>query len=108
MATEFTPKKKSGFISKIKNYLLQGYIIRVDGKDDSPLEVIGRDSEGYLPSMGNIGQLWSEVKLIEELNCAHSNLYEVVDELKQVYSVRKVRCKGSGCCQYATHGYYLD
>ena len=108
MATEFTPKKKSGFISKIKNYLLQGYIIRVDGKDDSPIEVIGRDAEKYLPSMGNIGQLWSEVKLIEKINCAHSNLYEVVADLKQEYSVRNVRCKGSGCCQYATYGYYLD
>ena len=102
---KFTPTKKNSFKEKIKKYLLEGNIIRYDCIGDHPLEVFPRSFKNRLRNMGNIGQ---EKGCIESLNCAHSNLHEVVDELSTEYSVCKVSCQFSGCCQYSTYGYYLD
>lgn len=102
----FTPKKKDSIKETIKNHLLNGNIIRYDCRDETPLEVISRDCINILSRMHNIGQ--EAGVLLENISCSHSNLHEVVEELKADYSVRKVSCGCSGCCQYSTYGVYLD
>lgn len=102
----FTPKKKDSIKETIKNHLLNGNIIRYDMRDETPLEVIGRDCINSLSRMHNIGQEFGIV--IENICCSHSNLHEVINELSAEYSVRKVSCGYSGCCQYSTYGVYLD
>lgn len=102
---KFTPKKKSSFEDKIRNYLLEGYIIRYDMRDETPLEVMGREHLERLARMHNIGQ---EQGVIDEIFCAHSVLYKVKKKLEADYSVREVSCGYSGCCQYNTLGVFLD
>ena len=102
----FTPKTKDSFKSTIKNYLLSGYIVRYDFRDDKPIEVMARDAIKYLRSMHNIGMERNGV--VEEIYCDHNIVHEVMDELSANYSVRKIRCEWSGCCQYTTYGVYLD
>jgi len=102
----FTPIKKNSIKETIKNYLLNGYIIRDDGRDETPLEVIDRKYIKQMPSASNIGQAYCEI--VENIRCSHSNLYEVLHELKEEYSLRRVSCACSGCCQYATYANYID
>lgn len=102
----FTPTKKDSFESKIKNYLMDGYVIRCDGRDDKPIEVMVREVIKNLNTMRNIGL--EENGIVEKIYCSHEIFYKVVKELEQEYSVRKIGCGGSGCCQYYTKGYYLD
>lgn len=102
----FTPTKKDNFESKIKNYLMDGYVIRCDGRDDKPIEVMVREVIKNLNTMRNIGL--EKNGIVEEIYCSHEIFYKVVKELEQEYSVRKIGCGGSGCCQYYTKGYYLD
>ena len=85
---------------------MEGYIIRFDGIDEHPIEVISRDYTYKLPSMGNINQEYKHIKCT--LDCSHTNAENVLKELEKEYSLRKVHCGCSGCCQYATFGYYLD
>ena len=102
----FKPTKKNSFKETIKDYLLKGYVLRYDSQGENPLEVLSRDCVKGLSTMGNIGN--PKGYLVKNLFCAHSNLYEVMDELEAEYSVNKVSCTHSGCCQYATYGVYLD
>ena len=102
----FTPTKKSDVSKTIKNYLLNGYIVRYDGRDETPLEVMDRFFKPYLRSMHNIGQ--EKGNVLDEIHCGHKILHDVIDELRKDYSVSKVFCASSGCCQYATYGYYID
>ena len=102
----FKPISKSDTKEKIKNYLMEGFIIRVDGRDETPLEVISREHLKRLPHTSNIGQC--EVEVVEKIQCSHKLLYEVKAELSDDYSISCVSCSYSGCCQYATYGYYLD
>lgn len=102
----FKPKKKDTFTTKIKDYLMKGYIIRVNGIDTLPLEVVDRKFVPILGDTGNIGG--GSVDAVDKINCAHSVFYEVKAELSKEYSIREVDCKGSGCCQYHTKGFYLD
>lgn len=102
----FTPKSKDTFKSTIKNYLLNGNIIRYDFRDEKPIEVMARDAISFLHNMHNIGMERNLV--VEEIYCDHNILHEVMDELSTNYSVRKIRCEWSGCCQYTTYGVYLD
>lgn len=110
----FTPKKKSEFQDKIKKYLLEGYIIRCNSIETDPLEVIDRAHLGLIPNSGNIGSFdpgLGQKKgsgITEKIVCSHSNLHNVVAELKKDYSVSEVSCRHSGCCQYSTYAYYLD
>ena len=102
----FTPKKKNSFADEIRNYLLEGYIIRRDYRDETPLEVIGRGRIPNLPTMRNIG---SEDDIVEQrIHCSHTLFDEVIDELSKEYSVREIWCSWSGACQYSTYGYYID
>lgn len=101
----FTPSKKNSFKDKFKNYLLKGYVIRYDCIGDHPLEVFPREFKDELSRMGNIGNHKGFVELI---HCSHSNLHEAVEELEKEYSVTKISCAYSGCCQHSTYGYYLD
>lgn len=103
---EFTPKKKDSIKETIKKHLLNGNIIRYDFRDEQPLEVISRDCINDLPRMHNIGQ--EAGVLLENIYCSHNNLHEAITELSVEYSVRKVSCGYSGCCQYSTYGVYLD
>jgi hypothetical protein len=102
----FKPKKKLDFAMQIEKYLLDGYIIRYDCRDDQPIEVIGREHIKNLAHMGNIGQE-SRCNPIN-IYCAHGILHTVADKLGKEFSVRKVSCEYSGCCQYSTYGYYID
>ena len=102
----FVPKAKNSIKEKIKDYLMNGYILRYDFQENEPIEVMNRDLVKYVPTMHNIGQEKSSV--IENIYCSHSVLHEVTKELENNYSVRYVRCNGSGCCQYTTYGVYLD
>lgn len=102
---KFKPISKSETIAKIKSYLLDGFIIREDGRDETPLEVISREYVKNAPIMHNIGQ---EGRVLEEIDCSHELLYSVLDELEEDYSVRRVHCSGSGCGQYATYANYID
>ena len=101
----FTPVKKSTLKEEIKKHLLAGDIIRCDSRDETPLEVMPRERVPYLPSMGNIGH---ERTVIKNIQCSHDLLHETVCELEEEYSVSKVFCACSGCCQYAVHAYYID
>lgn len=105
---EFKPTKKGSFSNVIKEHLLNGDIIRYDFRDEKPLEVLLRTPSNikYLGSMHNIGM--ERDKVVEEIYCSHDVLHEVVAELSKTYSVRKVWCGYSGCCQYSTYGVYLD
>lgn len=103
---DFKPTPKNEVKEKIRDYLMKGYIIRYDFQDDNPIEVMNRDVVKYVPTMNNIGQEKSRV--IENIYCSHSVLHEVTKELENDYSVRDVRCRCSGCCQYTTYGVYLD
>lgn len=102
----FIPKKKVDIAAKLKNILLNGYIIRYDGQDQNPLEVMEREHIDRLPNMTNIGQERGRVK--ETIDCSRKILFKVVEELEKDYCVNNVSCLCSGCCQYSTHGVYLD
>ena len=80
----FVPKSKNSFKEKIREYIMNGYIIRYDFREEKPIEVI------------------------ENIFCSHNIVHELVKELEQDYSVRIIRCRYSGCCQYCTYGVYLD
>ena len=103
---KFVPKSKKNFVNQIKGYLLDGYVIRADFREDRPLEVMPRGVVHNLRTMHNIGMEKSFV--FEEIFCDHDILHELIKELKKDYSVRSVRCEYSGCCQYSTYGYYID
>lgn len=102
---DFKPKAKADYNKIIEHYLMNGYIIRYDFRDETPLEVMERDLAPRLHSMHNIGQ---ENAVWDRLSCSHDIIHEVCDKLSKEYSVRKVRCSFSGCCQYTTYGVYLD
>lgn len=102
----FKPISKSDTLAKIKNYLLEGFILRVDSRDETPIEVIDRAYIKQVPNMPNIGQFSGT--LTESINCSHELLHGIVKELKEDYSVRRVWCSFSGCCQYSTYAYYID
>ena len=105
----FTPKKKNNIETTIKDYLLKGYIIRYDMRDETPREVMSRSAIESLPHMGNIGdRYYSPRYTMSEIRCSHDLLHNIVDDLKKEYSVRKVFCASCGCCQYSTYGVYLD
>lgn len=109
----FIPTKKNDISEKIRNYLLNGFIVRYDGRAEKPIEVLDRRHKKNLHRLGNIGSYayktfhW-EYDVIEEIFCDHNILHNIVNELRNDYSVREVWCEGSGCCQYSTYGYYLD
>ena len=102
----FKPTPKKDITGKIKNYLLNGFIIRYDGCDETPLEVIDRQFVKSIHHSSNIGQC--EFPITEKIVCSHTLLHEVVTELRDDYSVSDVHCQYSGCCQYSTHAVYLD
>lgn len=102
----FVPQKKDSIKEEIKKHFMDGDIIRCDGRDDKPIEVIGRDFIKDLPTMRNIGM--ESDKVYKTINCSHKVFHEVVEELRKEYSVSDIWCSHSGCCQYATYGYYLD
>lgn len=103
--SNFFPKGKAEVKEKIKSILLKGKIIRYDGIEENPLEVMDRAYVNRLSHMSNI--LQANVP-VEKVHFAHSVLHEAIAELKNDYCVRKVSCEYSGCCQYATYGVYLD
>lgn len=102
----FKPISKSDTLAKIKNYFMNGFILRVDSRDETPIEVIDRTYTKQVANMHNIGQ--EKHIVLEEINCSHELLHDIVKELKKDYSVRKVWCSYSGCCQYSTYAYYID
>ena len=102
--TMFKPISKKDTIAKIKNYLLEGYILRNDARGESPIEVVSRELIDKVPTMGNIGT----VPTIEEIHCSRYLLFDAIVELEKDYSIRKVSCSYSGCCQYATYATYID
>jgi hypothetical protein len=102
----FTPKSKTSFKETIKIHFLNGDVLRADFRDETPIEVMDRKHALNLSSMSNICQEGDKVS--RKIFCDHHILHEVMDELRKDYSVREVRCQCSGCCQYATYGYYLD
>lgn len=103
---KFTPKSKNSFAETIKKHLMEGDIIRYDFRDETPLEVMTREVVNKLPHMHNIGQ--EDSCVFKKIHCSHDILHEVVSELSKTYSIRKVSCGYSGCCQYSTYGYYID
>ena len=102
----FKPKSKTSFKEQIKNALMRGDIVRRDFRDDQPIELMVRDAVRALPSMRNIG--YQNDAVYDRLYCDHDIVDEVIDELSKDYSIRKVHCAFSGCCQYTTYGYYID
>ena len=102
----FTPKTKDSIENKIKNALLDGYVVRYDFRDEEPIEIMVRECIPSLPTMRNIGL--EDKALIEKVYCSHDIIKRVFTELSQSYSVRKVWCGCSGCCQYSTYGIYVD
>lgn len=102
----FTPKSKSTIKEIIKNYLMEGYIIRYDFQEEEPLEILERDYIKYLPSMSNIGQC--AFPIVKKIDCSHKLLHDVKAELSNDYSIRSIRCGCSGCCQYTTYGCYIE
>ena len=109
----FTPQNKNDVRTKISNYLLNGFIIRYDFRDEQPIEVLYRKHIKDLPHLGNIGSyayhgFHREYSVAEEIFCDHEILHGIVKELREKYSVCNVSCGCSGCCQYSTYGYYLD
>ena len=102
----FKPKSKSSFKKVIKKHLLDGDIIRYDFRDEKPIEVMVRDAIGKLPYMHNIGM--EDNAVIETIFCDHDIVHEVVNELSTDYSISKIHCAYSGCCQYTTYGIYID
>ena len=74
MTMAFTPTKKTSVKDTIKNYLLKGYIIRRDFRDETPLEVMVRDLVKYLPTMHNIGQ--DKDAVMDRVYCSHNLLKE--------------------------------
>ena len=101
----FVPKKKTSVKDTIKNYLMQGFIARADSRDEKPIEIMGREKIGSLSTMRNIGL---EQDVMHNITCDRDTFREVIDELKEEYSVLEVSCGGSGCCQYHTNGYYIE
>ena len=85
---------------------MEGDIVRYDFRDEKPIELMVRDAIRNLPTMHNIGMEQSAV--YESIYCDHDIVHEVMEELSKDYSVRKVHCAYSGCCQYTTYGIYID
>jgi len=102
----FTPKRKTDIKDIIKNILLEGNIIRYDSREEKPIEVLDRKYINDLSDMGNIGSCCKPI--IENINCSHKVFHEVKSELEQDYSVKTIRCRNSGCCQYSTYGTYIE
>lgn len=103
---EFKPKTKKSFESIIKEELLKGNIVRFDGRDERPIEVMGRVHIKDLSTMHNIGMEKERVEM--EIFCSHDIARNVIAELGKTYSVRKIWCSYSGFGQYSTWGIYLD
>ena len=101
----FVPKRKTSVKDSIKNYLMQGFIARADSRDEKPIEIMGREKIGSLSTMRNIGL---EEGVLHNITCDRSTFREVIDELKEEYSVLSVSCGSSGYCQYRTDGYYIE
>ena len=102
----FKPIRKNSVKDTIKSFLLGGYIIRADHRDETPLEVIDRKYIGRMPNSPNIGQFED---VVTRIHCSHDNLYSVVKELEnEDYSMSRVFCACSGCCQYTTYAYSVD
>lgn len=102
----FVPTSKASFKKKIKDALMNGDIVRRDFRDEQPIELMFREASRSLPTMRNIG--YQDEAVYEKVYCDHNIVDEVIDELSKDYSVRKVHCAFSGCCQYTTYGYYID
>lgn len=102
----FTPKNRSSIKEDIKKVLLEGYIVRYNFIESDPLEVMDREYIKDLRMMGNIGQSFKPI--VKSVNMSHDLFQEVKEELKKEYSVRAIRCEGSGCCQYTTYGVYIE
>ena len=66
------------------------------------------EAEGFHVDTATDGNIGLEKEVVENINCSHKIFHKIVDELRKEYSVRDILCGGSGCCQYATYGYYLD
>ena len=77
----------------------------MDGRDEQPIEVFVRDAIKNLSTMRNIGLVQG---VCDKIYCSHDIMREVCNELAETYSIRKVWCSWSGCCQYSTYGYYID
>ena len=102
----FTPKSRSELKEQIRNIFLKGYIIRYNFIEDAELEVMDRQYINNLSMMGNIGQSW--MPIVNSFKFSHNLFQEVKSELAKEYSVKAIRCEGSGCCQYTTYGAYIE
>lgn len=102
----FIPMKKTNYAEEIAKHLLAGDVIRADSRDEMPIEVMVRECVPTLHTMKNIGM--EKNGIIKKINCSHTILHDVIENLKKDYSVRKVLCEWSGCCQYTTYAYFLD
>ena len=60
---------------------MNGFILRVDSRDETPVEVIDRIYIKQVSTMPNIGQFSGT--LTESINCSHELLHDIVKELKE-------------------------
>lgn len=110
----FTPTRKTNCIDALKKELKDGNIIRYDGYHSS-VEVLPRifidivhNSDNLFQHSGSLKDYYKdptqEKKTIE---IDRATLINTLKEIEGEYMVHKVRCEGSGCCQYSTWAAYL-
>lgn len=112
---KFTPKKKNDVVSQFKNALLEGNIIRYDGYHEC-VEVLPRTLMYEMSTADNLfqktGSLYSYYKspnyVMKAICISSSAMRDAIKEIEEEYVLSKVRCSGSGCCQYATYAIYLN
>ncbi len=107
METTFKPRKNLS--KEIKQHMLSGYGIKIDGGATDKILVIPRDQFGHMEvlhkQMANLG---SRTAVPGAFFLPRVNLKEIISELEgEGYTVNKKYCY-SGCCQYNTNMYYLE
>lgn len=115
MAKKFTPIKKNSVVAEFKAALMNGYIIRYDGYHDC-VEVLPRSLMGQMKNADNLfqhtGSLYSYYNSPsykeKSIKISGKALWDAKKEIEDEYSMTKVHCGGSGCCQYATWAIYLN
>lgn len=91
----------------IKNYLLEGYILKADGGATNYVHIIPRDKMNEWEVKGHQLSQLRESKIEGVMTYDRPNISKIFEELRnEGYTILK-EYVSSGCCQYHTNIYYL-
>lgn len=98
----FIPKKSQEEIAVYENYLLNGYVLKIDGGVSDYVEVIPREKMDAPVVMENVGKGG-----FQRIARYKNQFYKAIESLQEDYVVVQKTCKYSGCGQHTACIYYL-